>query len=483
MYVVRSGDETSEPFKALVGILIGDPASPTLWNLFMSDLVLPPDIDDVMLGEVCIAILMHADDILLLSLSARGLQARMNAVYYWCSTNFLVINAIKSSCAIFNQLPAVLPVFTFGGAPVRISDRFTYVGITFQTTHRNIFAAHYEGKAQKARVVGNAILGVESMIGNLPPRIGAKLYMARVDPHLVGGCEVILDVDPPRLEVLSNVQETYIRRLLRLGCRSMIAPLHTETGLAPLHFRRVQLAVRYLGYLVALPPAHYARIALMDADGLASVGKPSWLSDLRYVLMHLPLPVSLPPLQNVSDDVLKDVINSISASMTWWLKCEMQSPKMYLLHGRLEPRKYMPAVHKTMIFRHYLDVANSQHRKALTRLVLSDHCLGVEQLRRTPNGAAIARDQRLCRFCRSVVETPEHALLECHGDGVLFSLRTDFLRGVFQSVPAFAELWQSASRLGFLKALLANTVVIGLLARFAHDVLAIYSSYPLLYPS
>jgi hypothetical protein len=36
---------------------------------------------------------------------------------------------------------------------------------------------------------------MESIIGTLPPWEAKKLYMAQIDPHLIHGYEVILDVD------------------------------------------------------------------------------------------------------------------------------------------------------------------------------------------------------------------------------------------------------------------------------------------------
>ena len=62
----------------------------------------------------------------------------------------------------------------------------------------NIFAKHYENKASKTRSVCNTVLNMESMI--LPPWEAKKLYMAQIDPHLIHGYEVILDVDLPSLK-------------------------------------------------------------------------------------------------------------------------------------------------------------------------------------------------------------------------------------------------------------------------------------------
>jgi hypothetical protein len=68
-YYVRHGDQNSTEFKAFIGLLTGDPASPVLWNL---DLAMPNDADNIILDEIRIAILAPADDVLLISTSAAG---------------------------------------------------------------------------------------------------------------------------------------------------------------------------------------------------------------------------------------------------------------------------------------------------------------------------------------------------------------------------------------------------------------------------
>ena len=52
------------------------------------------------------------------------------------------------------------------------------------------------------------------------------------------------------------------------------------------------------------------------------------------------------------------------------------SPKLDLLHGRKVPDKDggLPC-HKTLHFQHYLSVNNADHRKFITRLLLSCHLL------------------------------------------------------------------------------------------------------------
>ncbi|KAJ6593567.1 hypothetical protein B0H19DRAFT_1056098 [Mycena capillaripes] len=77
--------------------------------------------------------------------------------------------------------------------------------------------------------------------------------------RLIGGADVIVDIDDRALALLQKVQTMFLKRLLELGPYSMRAPLFTEFSLLPLRYRYLFLALRYLGYLVALLLTHHAR--------------------------------------------------------------------------------------------------------------------------------------------------------------------------------------------------------------------------------
>jgi hypothetical protein len=207
----------------------------------------------------------HADDIVLVSRSAPGLQRCFTSLFTWCGDNFLAVNPCKSFVMIFGPLPCIVPSFSLGGAPVHLVQEHTYVGVTFCSTHRNIFMSHYLSKAMVAHQCGHAMLAVESLITALPPKEGRILYTARVDPHLINGCEVVLDVDMSALKLLCDVQHKFLRRLLGVNASSPLAPLFTEVGIMPLRFRRIILAIRHLAYLVSLPPTHLTHAVLIDS--------------------------------------------------------------------------------------------------------------------------------------------------------------------------------------------------------------------------
>jgi hypothetical protein len=68
-----------------------------------------------------------------------------------------------------------------------------YVGIHLRTNLRNMFADHYIAKARPVRYCGHRVMGIEDVTGRLNPKDLKQLYMARVDCHLIHGCEISLD--------------------------------------------------------------------------------------------------------------------------------------------------------------------------------------------------------------------------------------------------------------------------------------------------
>ncbi|KAL0562791.1 hypothetical protein V5O48_019287, partial [Marasmius crinis-equi] len=160
----------------------------------------------------------------------------------------MTVSIDKSEWMIFGPLPPThqLPKMLVGGNPIKLVHKFKYVGMWFTSTHRYIFAVHYSEKAAKARTTTNGSFVAQQYIGSLPPIDGITLYNARVDPHLTFGCEVSLDVDPSLLASLEDVQLAFLRRLLHVNSCSEKLFLFTETGMIPLRFRRIILALGYL---------------------------------------------------------------------------------------------------------------------------------------------------------------------------------------------------------------------------------------------
>ncbi len=105
-YYVKHGGNTTELFSALIGLLTGDTSSPILWNIFFGDLKMPEHKDDVWLAGLTVSILAQADDVLLISHSAVGMQLKLNVLTEWCSLNFITISKIKTVMMAFGRVPS-----------------------------------------------------------------------------------------------------------------------------------------------------------------------------------------------------------------------------------------------------------------------------------------------------------------------------------------------------------------------------------------
>lgn len=81
----------------------------------------------------------------------------------------------------------------------------------------------------------------------VPGQEGTAICHARVDPHLMVGCEIFLgDVDMRLLEPLQKVQHAFLQRLVGLNPKAARAFCFPETGVLPPAHGRIILAVRYL---------------------------------------------------------------------------------------------------------------------------------------------------------------------------------------------------------------------------------------------
>lgn len=483
-YQVRLNGKLSEPFCSLIGILAGDPASPHLWNIFLADFTPPTHPDDIKLNGRPISYLAQADDIALFCTSVAGLQLKLCAFYDWCKNNFLLINLIKS---IFMKYGLNLhtPSFHIGGTPLRCVEEATYVGVKFSSATNNVFAQHYKFKSDKAFNVSGAVMGVDAYTGVLPPKQGIKLYMACVDPHLISGAEVSIDTDKNTLKELEKAQQSFIRRLLALNSKSLVAPLYTETGVLPIKYRRVVIALRYLKYLLSLPANHLAFCALMEVIDLHEQKHASWFSDLHRVL-QLTLQVSqwdtLLPGRNSSKEDIDAIIKAVIASCHGMLLHELNGTiKTDLLHNRMEKTKKGIWKPVAMQFRHYLMVATPDHRVALTHLLLSDHCLAIEQLRReTRHRKYVPRHLRICRFCFADIECQLHATLICTGNDELIKTREAFLTTIWAKLPHLVG--RASTPMELFTLILREKNTISLLAAFVSRVLDIFSSVPIYVP-
>ena len=479
-YAVATGAnaaECSERFRSMWGILAGDSASPGLFNFFISDFRPPPQKWDIIVHRKPISHLEQADDI---ALAARNhppaLQTLISYLHAtWCATNFQTVNAKKSECMVMGVLPNPLPNFYVGNTILKIVDCFKYVGVTFTSTERCIFAQHYRQQASSARNSAYAILATLSLSGSFAIHETITFYMARVDPLLIFGCEAAIDVDMGLLAMLEDVQTMFLRRLLGLGDRSIRAPLFTETGVMPIRHRRLILAIKYLAYAVSLPESHYVKCAFNDSVNLWMAGKPCWLGDLQYALNALPHAIAFLPTRQLDATLFRALAEDVKSSCIFSLYTEItQSDKTVWL--RLDTTTHMPTrLRPNPIL---ATVRIPAHRTALMRLITSSHCLAIERLRWTERYRwRVPRAERICRFCADAVEDEVHAMFQCPAQNDLSHERDRFWDTVAHVAPDVYAKYRMGDKALFLHAALKTVSVLPALAALSFKVLRFFDLY------
>ncbi|KAJ7488464.1 hypothetical protein B0H11DRAFT_1688689, partial [Mycena galericulata] len=116
-------------------------------------------------------------------------------------------------------------------------------------------------------------------------------------------------------------------------------------------------------------------------------------------------------------------------------------------------------------------------------IMLSTHLLALERLRYVDHEhQSVPRDEHLCRFCLSAVESPEHALVECQASPAVLDMRNIFLGKLFRAVPKMQIKLAELSSVEFLKAMIYERSTIVLVAKFVHDVLEEFYAVPVYRP-
>ena len=132
---VKVGSKHTQFFKCFRGVRQGCPLSPTLFNIYINDLIdeLADNINPtpLTLQDKKISCLMYADDIIILSSSHKGLQDCLDTLATICNNWKLSINKSKSKCITFYKRKCKYNRnFFIDDTPSENVTEYTYLGLT-----------------------------------------------------------------------------------------------------------------------------------------------------------------------------------------------------------------------------------------------------------------------------------------------------------------------------------------------------------------
>ena len=329
---------------------------------------------------------------------------------------------------------------------------YCYLGVIF--TCNGTFAIASQSLAEKARKVSfmlNRKVTGDNDVNLLPPT-QLFLFDTYVKPILLHGSEVWSSAncrnranilkDPHtqnaiNISPIDKVQTDYCKYILGLGQKASNTATLAELGRYSLDIEIKVKIIKFWYRIISMPENHILYKSYKTAASLDDNGFCSWASTVRLILQNNGFNYIW--LRQTSPDKIN--IDRLLTKLTSVLKDQYQQ----LFHGKIWDDDVISGTSNKLCFYRkfksaydlepYLKfVHRSQHRKFLTKLRISNHCLRIE----TGRYCNEKREERKCQFCNtSSVESETHFILYCPAYD---DLRTNFFDYLANFIPNFSAL-------------------------------------------
>ena len=435
---VKINNRLSESFSCMTGVRQGECLSPFLFAIYLNDIeqeFITKGADGVDTGFLKLFLLLYADDIVIFSETADGLQNRLNILYDYCQRWRLTVNPNKSKILIFRKggrLPQNLQ-FYYGDTVLEITNKYTYLGIVF-TTGGSFSEAQstLSGQAQKAIFVLNKYI---SKFVNVSPSLVLDLFDKLISPILCYASEVW---GFSKADSIERIHLKFCKRLLSVKQCTQNDFVYGELGRCSFLSKRCFSIIKYWLKIIHCQNTKYVKIVydMLVSDFISFPNKISWVKLLYDLLGELGF-MEAWIQQNVGNE------HAFLSLVKQRLKDTFVQNWNSRLNDSSRARFYRNF--NTFGYKFYLDIVTTEKfRYALTRLRLSSHRLEVETGRwAKPN--AIPFENRLCSTCQKL-EDEYHFILECTRYN---NLRTAFIPNYYRIRPnmfKLIELFSSNSK-------------------------------------
>ena len=180
----------SDPFHDNIGVKQGCVLSPTLFRIFLTDMgdIFNSACQPAQLFDEKISCLMFADDAVLISESAEGLQHALDKIKEFSDKWLLKINTEKTKVMIFNKSGKLLnDGFTLGNVPLQNVNSYTYLGLMFVPS--GSFNQAIDTLCRKA---SKAMFKLRQSLNklNVSPKLSLFLYDSLIRPICTYASEV-----------------------------------------------------------------------------------------------------------------------------------------------------------------------------------------------------------------------------------------------------------------------------------------------------
>ena len=400
-------------FSNICGVRQGDSMSPTLFSLYINDLVktLKEKGPLLNIGGLLINILLYADDMVLMADSEHDLQKLLDLLHDWCSKWRLSLNRDKTQIVHFRPSGRNMSkfVFLYGRDTLRTVSTYKYLGIILDEFLK-FDACVKTISISGGRALGGIISKFKSL-KNVGYHTFSKLYFAGVAPILEYAAGVWGYVKGDEIQYIQNRAMRYFLGVHRF---CPIAGMQGDMGWVTPKLDRFLPIVRLWNRLLLMNDDRITkRIFLWDYTQTNG-----WCKEVSKIFSEMDLINKFSDKQFCDLRMVKSKITDIMAGQ-WKSELE-QKPKL---------RTYR-------LFKNEFKTSNSVFVcNRVKRSLLSKFRTGILPLRietgRWYQGTKL--EERVCELCRNGdIEDESHFLLKC-------KTYEDFRRVLFQNCYAINQ--------------------------------------------
>lgn len=458
---VKLGNELTKFFCSSVGVRQGDVLSPNLFKVFINDLpdYLADSPSPLFLNGMRIDCLMYADDVILLSDSASGLQNKINCLQNFCNDWCLSINISKTNVLIFNKTGRYLnEPFSLNGVQLECVKATKYLGVLF--TCSGSFTGAQQDLFNKAN---KALWKLKSDFISLQPSIKTSCHVFdhTIKPILlycsdVWGCYINLKHQSDILCNFTKLSSVFPADKLNLHFSKYILGVHkkssnlavmSELGRIPLVIDILKSTIKYW-YRIEKSNNILLKNAYTEVKTLHNFGTHTWYSYILHAMKILDINISKTNLLAYKPSTLSIKLKIYCKKYYKKVWLETRN-KLIKENGKL--RTYLKFKF-TFEEEKYLNLNDFHNRKVLTKFRISNHKLKIESGRFTNTPL----EERICEKCFSDnIEDETHFLFEC---SFYNYKRQCLLNNIYTQCPNFKYL-SNQDKLVWLMTMENNTII------------------------
>jgi len=231
---VRINNDLTPPFPMTNGVKQGCPLSPTLFNIFINDLIDYLDCyasEGLNFGKCKLNALLYADDIVLIAENPETLDKLLKTLTRWCLDNGMSINHDKTKIVHFRSPKKEICRFSFSccGNDIDYTDSYKYLGIEF-TEHLS-WIKLVDNVAISANRAANYLIAKAINSGALVYEVFTHLYSMLVLPIIEYSS--FLWGHTPYTQI-AKIQNNLVRSFLGVNRSAPIVAMLGDMGWLPM---------------------------------------------------------------------------------------------------------------------------------------------------------------------------------------------------------------------------------------------------------